>query len=327
MARVYSPLAGKVRGRVGSTVFRNGQNSTIAAQYNPKVANPKTAAQAVQRAAFATATTAQAALLDIVDHSHEKLASRRENLQRFVSQNTELIRGGILADYGGTDTNIRPVLKGAKTIVPNPYIISEGSLLFPRSQWSPGGQGVGFPVSGGNPAPFSDDVQYAAALINLGLLPGDQLSLVAIIQDPNMVVAKFEVDGETHYNYACEVVRARVTFKSSLPPGFVGSLVVDNKFNPALIEKSEGHMIVDLGEEGGENWLVISSPLADGVQYTMAAAVLIRSQESAGHVAYSNGRMVTASEVDGYVAWPMARSYMDGASVRLGAQPFLDNPV
>lgn len=327
MARVYSPLAGKMRGRVGSTVFRNGQRATVAAQYNPQVANPKTAAQAVQRAAFATATTAQSALIDIVDHSHEKIASRRENLQRFVSQNTELVRAGILADYGGEQTSIQPVLKGAKTIVPNAYVISEGSLLFPRSQWVTPGVEVGFPLSGSIPETISTQQAYESALAAMGLLPGDQLSLVAIISDPSTVVATFEIDGDVFNNFACEVVRARVTFKSSLPTSFSGALVVNGVFNPALIEKSEGQMLVSTDVAGGTAMLSVSSPLADGEQYTMAAAVLIRSQETESRVAYSNGRMITTNEVDGGVAWPMARSYMDGATVRLGAQPFLDNPV
>lgn len=327
MARVYSPLAGKVRGRVGSTVFRNGQNATVAAQYNPQVANPKTAAQAVQRAAFATATTAQSALIDIVDHSHEKLTSRRENLQRFVSQNTELVRAGILTDYNGAETNIRPVLKGAKVIVPNAYIISEGSLLFPRTEWVHEETAVGFPLQGTIPETISTDEQYAQALAAIGLLPGDQISLVAIIRDPNTILASFEVDGEEFYNFACEVVRARVTFVSSLPDSFSGSLFTNGVFNPALIAKQEGHMLAQVSEVSGANWLHIESPLADGQQYLLDAAVLIRSQETSSRVAYSNGRMITTAEADLNTAWPMARSYMGGATVRLGAQPFLDNPV
>lgn len=327
MAKAYSPLAGKLRGRVGSTVFRNGQRSTVAAQYNPQVANPKTAAQAVQRAAFATATTAQAALLNIVDHSHEKVASRRENLQRFVSQNTELIRAGILADYNGGGSDIRPVLKGAKVIVPNPYVISEGSLLFPRTQWVSEGAEVGFPLLGTIPETISTEEQYAEALAAIGLLPGDQISLVAIIRDPNMVVASFEADGQRYDNFACEVIRARITFKTSLPTGFSGSLFGNGVFNPDLVAKREGQMLAEVTQVAGANWLGIETPIADGGQYQIGSAVLIRSQEDGSRVAYSNGRMITTAEEDVDVAWPMARSYMEGASVRLGAQPFLDNPV
>lgn len=327
MARVNSALAGKLRGRVGSTVFRNGQRNTVAAQYNPQVANPKTAAQAVQRAAFATATTAQSALLNIVDHSHEKLASRRENLQRFVQQNTELVRAGILADYNGAGSDIRPVLKGAKVIVPNPYVISEGSLLFPRTQWVSEGSSVGFPLLGTIPETISTKEQYAEALAAFGLLPGDQISLVAIVRDPNMVVASFTTDEGDFNIYACEVVRARITFKPSLPEGFSGSLFANSVFNPALVAKREGQMLAEVTQVAGANWLGIETPIADGRQYELAAGVLIRSQESGTRVAYSNGRMITTSESDYNVAWPMAKSYMEGASVRLGDQPFLDNPL
>lgn len=326
MARVNSSLAGKLRGRVGSTVFRNGQRSTVAAQYNPQVANPRTAAQAVQRAAFATATTALSAILNIVDHSHEKLTSRRENLQRFVQQNTELIRAGILADYNGNGSSIRPVLKGAKVIVPNPYIISEGSLLFPRTQWVSEGSAVGFPLNGSIPETITTNMQYTEALAAIGLLPGDQFSLVAIISDPNVIVASYETaEGQFNIN-ACEVVRSRITMKTSMPEGFTGTLIANGVFNPALIEKSEGQMIAEVTTKGNASWLSISSPVADGVQYELSAGVLIRSQVNGSRVAYSNGRMVTNSESESNVAWQMATSYMDGATVRLGVQPFLDNP-
>lgn len=325
MARVNSSLAGKLRGRVGSTVFRNGQRSTVAAQYNPQVANPRTAAQAVQRAAFATATTAQSALLGVVDHSHERVASRRENLQRFVQQNTELIRSGILADYNGNNSDIRPVLKGAKVIVPNPYVISEGSLLFPRTQWVSEGSAVGFPLLGSIPVAITTEDEYAEALAAIGLLPGDQLSLVAIITDPTIIVASFDTaEGQFNIN-ACEVIRARVTFKASLPEGFTGTLIANGVFNPALIEKREGQMLTEVKTISDASWLGVSSPVADGEQYVLSAGVLIRSQISGSRVAYSNGRMITTNESETNVAWPMATSYMDGASVRLGDQPFLDN--
>lgn len=328
MARIYSPLAGKVRGRVGSTVFRKGQRSTVAAQYNPQVTNPKTAAQAIQRAAFATATTAQAAMLDIVDHSHEKLSSRRENLQRFVQQNSEMVRAGILADYNGGWTNVFPTLKGARSINIAPYIVSEGSLLFPRTQmYNVGSRYLAGIVATAAPAnTISTQEEYAAALAAIGLLPGDQLSLIGIIEDTDTKIASVTINDFEYPQYACEVQKARVTFVNTLPEGFSGPLVQNDYINPALIAKSEGAMIVQFSAVEGKQVLMATFPTASD-PYELAAAVLIRSQESTSKVLYSNGRMAVITEAESDIAWPRAQSYMDGVSVRIGDQPFLDNPL
>lgn len=328
MARVYSPLAGKVRGRVGSTVFRNGQRATVASQYNPQVANPKTAAQAIQRAAFATATTAQAAMLDIVDHSHEKLSGRRANLQRFVQQNTEMVRAGILADYNGGWTNVFPTLKGARSINIAPYIVSEGSLLFPRTQMYNVGSRflAGIKVSAAPAETISTQQEYEAALANIGLLPGDQLSLVGIIEDTETKVASVTINDIEYPQYACEVQKARVTFVNTIPEGFSGPLILNDYINPALVAKSGGAMIVQFGQvEGGQAFMATFPTASD--PYELAAGVLIRSQETASKVLYSNGRMAVITEPEGDIAWPRAQSYMDGVSVRIGDQPFLDNPL
>lgn len=328
MARVYSPLAGKLRGRVGSTIFRNGQNATVAAQYNPQVANPKTAAQAVQRAAFATATTAQAAMLDVVDHSHEKLSGRRANLQRFVQQNTDMVRAGILADYNGGFTNVFPTIKGARSINIAPYIVSEGSLLFPRTQFFDTGsvELAGFKAQSTPVTQISTQDEYVQALAAIGLLPGDQISLVGIIEDTDTKVASVTIDGFEYPQFACEVQKARVTFVSTIPEGFNGPLILNDYFNPALVAKSEGAMIVQFAAVEGEQTFMATFPAATG-DYILAAAVLIRSQETSSKVLYSNGRMAVAAETESDVAWPRAQSYMEGASVQLGDQPFLDNPL
>lgn len=328
MARVYSPLAGKVRGRVGSTIFRNGQRATVAAQYNPQVANPKTAAQAIQRAAFATATTAQAAMLDIVDHSHEKLSSRRENLQRFVQQNAEMVRAGILTDYNGGDTNVMPTLKGARSINIAPYIVSEGSLLFPRTKMYNTGSRflAGIVATAAPAATISTQQEYEAALAAIGLLPGDQLSLVGIIQDIETKVASVTINDIEYPQFACEVQKARITFVNTLPEGFSGPLIQNGYINPALIAKSEGAMIVQFSEVEGSQVFMATFPTASD-PYELAAAVLVRSQESTSKVLYSNGRMAVTTEAEGDIAWPRAQSYMNGVSVRIGDQPFLDNPL
>lgn len=328
MAKVYSSLAGKMRGRVGSTVFRSGQKATVASQYNPSVANPRSAAQAVQRAAFATATTAQSALASIVDHSHEKMSGRRANLQRFVQQNTEMVRAGILADYSGGETNVLPTIRGARNISPAPYVISEGSLLFPRTQIYDleDIMAAGFPTLSTPAENITTQAEYEAALASIGLLPGDQLSLIAIIQDNDTQIASVTINDYPYPQFACEVVKARVTFVTELPAGFSGSLFHAGVFNSALIARREGTMLASIEQTGSDQVFLASLPVV-GNQYILAAAVLVRSQESGDKVLYSNGRMACYLEPESDIAWPRAQSYMDGAKVQLGDMPFLDNPL
>lgn len=328
MAKVYSSLAGKMRGRVGSTVFRSGQKATVASQYNPSVANPRSAAQAVQRAAFATATTAQSALASIVDHSHEKMSGRRANLQRFVQQNAEMVRAGILADYSGGETNVLPTIRGARNISPAPYVISEGSLLFPRTQIYDleDMMAAGFPTLSTPAENITTQAEYEAALASIGLLPGDQLSLIAIIQDNDTQIASVTINDIPYPQFACEVVKARVTFVTELPAGFSGSLFHSGVFNSALIARREGTMLASIEQTGSDQVFLASLPVV-GNQYILAAAVLVRSQESGDKVLYSNGRMAVYLEPEGDIAWPRAQSYMNGAKVQLGDQPFLDNPL
>lgn len=79
-------LNGKVRGKIGATVFSVNAGQIIAREYNPSVANPNSAAQVNQRAKFKLMGQLAAALAPVIVIPKDGLTSSR-NL--FVKKNFE----------------------------------------------------------------------------------------------------------------------------------------------------------------------------------------------------------------------------------------------
>lgn len=312
-----------MRGRIGSTIYRKGQRAVIASQYQPQVSNPRSLGQAVQRCAFATATAAQAALSSIVDHSHYGLSGKRANLQRFVQQNAELLRGNIL----GSISEGAPFwgllnIKGVRGIQPAPYKISEGTLPFqPASAFDASKVTIPSVDSQDWEDTFSTQAEYEAVLAAFGIVPGDQLSFIGIYY-AGYYSGQY---GETK-NLACHVLRSRVTFVTTLPTGFDGAFIVDGKFNEALITRSEGGMVVD-----GSNYGHIKfGDARQGNDDTLVAACVVRSQlDINGRYNYSTTSMLCGSSIPGYnfpAPADIVTSFTNQPSEDVSERPFLDNP-
>lgn len=328
MARVYSSQNGVMRGRVGSTVYRKGQNATTASQYQPQVSNPKSDAQCIQRAAFNTAVQAQSALASIVDHSHKSLSGKRANLQRFVKDNTELLRALLINDYKGE--NIPEVimnLKGVPGIQPAPYRVSEGSLPFRPTTWVGGSDTeAGINISGAISTGINSQETYAAVLRNMGLAPGDQLSLILIVSAGQIAGSYNPMGTRLYKNYQCHVLASRVTFIAQLPEGYSGELTTDNRWNPDLVVTEEGDMVI--GDSTTANVLALSDGRMMAGEKVLAAVIVRSALDLNGKFDYSTSTMI-ATQFDPFDMGPKwaAQSYGPGQSVRLGDQPFLDNPV
>lgn len=317
-----------MRGRVGSTVYRKGQNATTASQYQPQVSNPKSDAQCIQRAAFNTAVQAQSALASIVDHSHKSLSGKRANLQRFVKDNTELLRALLINDYKGE--NIPEVimnLKGVPGIQPAPYRVSEGSLPFRPTTWVGGSDTeAGINISGAISTGINSQETYAAVLRNMGLAPGDQLSLILIVSAGQIAGSYNPMGTRLYKNYQCHVLASRVTFIAQLPEGYSGELTTDNRWNPDLVVTEEGDMVI--GDSTTANVLALSDGRMMAGEKVLAAVIVRSALDLNGKFDYSTSTMV-ATQFDPFDMGPKwaAQSYGPGQSVRLGDQPFLDNPV
>lgn len=334
MGKVYSSQNGVMRGRIGNTIYRKGQNATVASQYQPQVANPKTLGQSVQRAVFATVSQALAAMRSIVNHSHYGVNGSRQNEQRFVEQNIAQLRGIVIGNVQGS-VPFEGVLnlKGAKGVQPAPYVISEGTLAFPR---------VDALTASAAKLPLSSDLDLIDTILNqqdyenalgvLGLRAGEQLSFVGIY-DTATITAQFEGSDGIVQNFGQVVYASRVTFVEQLPADFDGDLVKQvsgqiYKWNPQIIARSEGEMRITI--DGVDFRHLVLGDGRQGNDDTLSCAAIVRSaRDLNGRFNYSNSQMV-ARPTSG-TSFPRAinyvESYMAGATVELGARPFLNNPL
>lgn len=118
MAIIRGTYVTRLSGAVGDVVYRmrNGQN--IASQKAPKVKNPRTDAQQNQRMNMSTVSAAYSALKVICDHSFEGKTYGSECMGEFMKRNLAIMKPRLY------NFNI----KGNPYIVPNPYMVSRGSL-------------------------------------------------------------------------------------------------------------------------------------------------------------------------------------------------------
>ena len=326
MAKIYSPLAPVMRGRLGDAVMRKGQKATVAGKYQPSVANPKTHPQAINRCAWATVSQAASALRSIVDHSFEGIRGKRENLQRFMRVNRALLASSIIATDSAGESFAQLCIKGCPSIVAAPYVISQGSLPA-MIGWSCDDYGA---VKSGNYAALvntlANQEDYERALALIGLQPGDQISLVAIVASGSLAIA-FDSSEGTIENTFSYVNAARVTFKSQLPAGFTGSLIdaTAETFNPNLIDRSEGDLKVMLGTPESPSMVLQLGNLGSGMALT--ACAVIRSQlDLNGDYLYSPQAMVLNAGTEKTPTSLVLESYEPVANVSEGSRFFLDNP-
>lgn len=334
MGKIYSSQNGVMRGRIGNTIYRKGQNATVASQYQPQVANPKTLGQSAQRAVFATVSQALTAMRSIVNHSHYGVAGSRQNEQRFVEQNIAQVRAIVVGNIqGNVPFNGVLNLKGAKGIQPAPYIISEGTLAFPR---------VDEVTASSAKLPLSTDLDLIDTILNqqdyenalgvLGLHAGEQLSFIGVY-DTATITAQFEGSDGVVQNFGQVVYASRVTFVEQLPEDFDGDLVKQvsgqiYQWNPQVIARSEGEMRITIN--GTDFRHLVLGDGRQGNDDTLSCAAIVRSaRDLNGRYNYNNAQMM-ARPTSG-TSFPRAinyvESYMNGATVELGERPFLNNPL
>lgn len=117
---------GQARGRVGSVVFSRRMGKQITRTYNAEPANPKTRAQALQRAQFSTVIAASVGLKEVINNSFDGVKNGQESVNKFVSVNLSDLRKRSLE--GETTAMEWLVPKGSSFVQPQPWIISQGSL-------------------------------------------------------------------------------------------------------------------------------------------------------------------------------------------------------
>lgn len=117
---------GQARGRVGSVVFSRRMGKQISRTYNAEPANPKTRAQALQRAQFSTVIAASVGLKEVINNSFDGVKNGQESVNKFVSLNLSDLRARALD--GDTPALEWLVPKGQSFVQPQSWIISKGQL-------------------------------------------------------------------------------------------------------------------------------------------------------------------------------------------------------
>lgn len=135
MAKVGTWLRG-AKGKLAGNVLFKGENATIIRE-NVIPKNSQTTKQMLQRVAFATVSQAAKYMLPIVGQSFQGANNEKENRRAFVRENVNRLRNLYAAHVSqitgrerGVDISAA-VAKGVSVVVPNPYIMSRGSLIMP----------------------------------------------------------------------------------------------------------------------------------------------------------------------------------------------------
>ena len=117
---------GQARGRVGSVVFSRRMGKQVTRTYNAEPANPKTRAQALQRAQFSTVIAASVGLKEVINNSFDGVKNGQESVNKFVSVNLSDLRARALD--GDAPALEWLVPKGQSFVQPQSWIISKGQL-------------------------------------------------------------------------------------------------------------------------------------------------------------------------------------------------------
>ena len=178
-------LLGTAYGKLGDTVLfrQNGvQRSRVRVR---KIGNPKTEAQAVNRALLNTLSTAYAYMKGIVDHSFQGLTKPVENQRKFAKLNQGIARETGSVAMPGTDTGYNFNFKGESLLRPNRYAISRGTMPSVEVFNVPAVDGLlqGFQLNQALTALLDTKTTYAQFAAAIGVPVGTQLTFCIISDD------------------------------------------------------------------------------------------------------------------------------------------------
>lgn len=181
------------RGKFAGSVVQKGENGTVVRE-NVKPRNPQTRAQMITRVIFGTLATAAYWLQKIVGQTFEKTENATKNKRAFVSQNFPILKQLAYLSENGDEGAVGAFdPKGQRTLVPNNYLVSNGSLVTPAflKLFVDDGE-----IKGATNEIHLEDGTYTAAELwrrIFGLKAGQQLTLIQICTQNGADVAYDEV--------------------------------------------------------------------------------------------------------------------------------------
>lgn len=185
---------GQARGSVGDVTFTHIAGVQVARARNRSPKNPQSVLQMVTRIIQASASKAYSMFMPICDHSFQGKATGTPNQSRFMQLNTALLRSklaDVIADpseeNAASSTAWNFNFKGESLPVFNQWIVSAGTLpqvpvayLAAASEYT-----VGPAITGEGVTPVA--LTYAQVLDALHAQRGDQLTILAIANDPTKI--------------------------------------------------------------------------------------------------------------------------------------------
>lgn len=331
-------LLGTTRGKLGDVVFyrRNGKQ---AQRTRVTPSNPKSEAQCRNRMIMHTLSTAASRLKKVVDHSFEGVRYGQKSTNHFIKINHAMAKAIAAKTAASIPDGIGKsfCLKGANNLALLNYEISRGQLsmkdyaIFTDLANVRGAELLGTQFGNllGNMANAAD---YEAKLAELGLVPGDQLTIVAVATTGTEAAA-YEATGASADEMYVEF--ARIVFKNSDEIDFSAPfafLQEDSGFyaiNPsvAVLQRTSewvGNVVftAEDGSSGSTSNIAVSVKISGNL--TLTAMGLIRSQLGEGGWLRSNARLVCYPvETDtADLVWPSyGKQQSDASSTRYLNQP------
>lgn len=204
------------KGKFAGSVVYKGENGTVVRE-NVDPSNPQTTAQMCQRVAWATVSRAAKYMLPVIGQSFEGKSSEKENRREFFKQNVARLsksyKNILEGSVNRNSTQYRMATpKGIKTLIPNNYVISDGSLPEGRIKvlytghasaltnapllFSTGSTNASEDIVFGEFTETSDTVTVSGSTILqllLGIKAGQQLTVAAINTNPNTKIWENEM--------------------------------------------------------------------------------------------------------------------------------------
>lgn len=302
---------GMARGRVGSVVFSRRGGEQITRTYNARVANPKTVGQRQQRAIFSTVNRAAKYMRTVVDHSWSGVKSGAESVNYFVKKNVSLLREQYSVGVGAVSL----CSKGQEALMPNRYLMSEGSLPTQAVKvWydEPSGSQGGSLLIGGWAFDDFDAIPATDFFAKTGYKPGDQLSFVA-------VMGSLDDNG---YPVETRFLKRRYIFASTLTPHVIDGRAsfadTEQLMDPSSDNLSQAGFAVVNGKLYVCAWLDQGETVLSGCwilsRYDSVAKQWIYSTETmACEPALESNAETAIASYDTEAAAPTSEEFLDGA--------------
>lgn len=192
------------------------------------VANPQTSEQMKVRIALATSALAAKWMVDIVGISTEGVTNKQFGVQRFISRNAKLMRQ--LFEMEGSTMLVAWSPKGNTQLIPNSYIMSEGSLSLP--EWAKvattGADGASFVgdefeyLEPPHSLPFGTYTPAQLWATIFGLNQGDQVTFPQILTSGDIFMGKASLIpdvGDVYYDLVRKTFFAapRIVLMATMP--------------------------------------------------------------------------------------------------------------